>query len=107
MSDNNPFSLNNIRVHLSEIPAGFSKNLKAFLTRQPDFNDAIHKLSQKQQQRILLLEQQLSQMGSNEDLTQEVQKLQRTVNSLTEQLKTIQQPVINITAQEKGNGSSR
>jgi TolA-binding protein len=109
MSDNTtPFSLNNIRVHLSDIPAAFSKNLKAFLTRQPDFNDAIHKLQQKQQKRVLMLEQQLSQMnGGNEELALEVQQLRQAVKLMGEQLNTVRLQIINITAQEKDNGSSR
>lgn len=106
-SDNTPFSLNNVRVHLSEIPASFSKKLKAFITRQPDFNDAIQGLQDKQHKRIQLLEQQLVLMNEgNEDLTQQVQTLKHTVNALSEQVAQFRQPVINISAQENDNGTS-
>lgn len=109
MTDQNtetPFSLNNIRVRLSEIPEGFSKKLKSFITRQPDFNDAVHQLQQKQQRRIDLLEQQVLQMGnSNDTLAQQITTLERSVQSLSKQV-TQPQPVITITAQEKKHGTS-
>lgn len=106
-TDNTPFSLNNIRVHLSEIPEAFSKKLKAFITRQPDFNDAVQQLQEKQQKRILTLEQQLLQMTqSNTDLSRQVEALKKSVSTLSEQVAQFRQPVINITTQEKDNGTA-
>lgn len=106
-TDNTPFSLNNIRVHLSEVPEFFSKKLKSFITRQPDFNDAIHQLTQKQQKRILTLEQQLQQMaGSNTELSLQVSNLKQSVHTLSEQVAQFRQPVVSITTQEKDNGTA-
>jgi hypothetical protein len=82
-----PFSLNNIRVRLSEIPEGFSKKLQSFITRQPDFNDAVYQLQQKQQKHILLIEQQILQMSNdNDELTQQIQTLKKNVLTLNEQI---------------------
>lgn len=105
-TENTPFSLNNIRVHLSEIPESFSKKLKAFITRQPDFNDAVQQLQEKQQKRLLILEQQLQQMAdSNTSLSRQVSTLKQSVSTLSEQVSQLRQPVINITAKENDNGA--
>lgn len=109
MSEQTQFSLNNVRVNLSDIPETFSKKLKSFLTRQPDFNEEIHKLTEKQQKLLLMLEQQISQMNdSSEELAQSVSALSRenkelreSVNRLAQELEAIGRPVINFTTQGK------
>lgn len=108
MTDINQFSLNNVRVKLSDIPPTFSKTLKSFITRQPDFNDAIHALFERQQKIILILQQQISQMNdSSEELTQQVSSLSKSNSELLQSLKLmeqkvqgLQQPIITVTTEE-------
>ncbi|MDK9585416.1 hypothetical protein [Lelliottia wanjuensis] len=74
---------NNVRVHLSDIPEFFSKALKSFITRQPDFNDDVQerltqsaKLMEVLNQKIAVMERDAAQNK------EELAKLQQTVRRL-------------------------
>lgn len=61
MSDS--LSLNNVRVHLRDIPDFFSSKLKSFITRQPDFNEAIQERITHVEKAIEILNQKIDIMN--------------------------------------------
>jgi flagellar basal body-associated protein FliL len=69
MADNSDLSINNIRIHLSQLPEKWTQELKDFFIKQPDFNEAIiNALS--------------SQVKANLNLNQQLQRLEQRIRKL-------------------------
>lgn len=69
MADNSDLSINNIRLHLSQLPENWTQELKDFFIKQPDFNEAIiNALS--------------SQVKANLNLNQQLQRLEQRIRKL-------------------------
>ncbi|HHI2551358.1 TPA: hypothetical protein ACP41M_001074 [Klebsiella aerogenes] len=81
MSDS--LSLNNVRVHLRDIPEFFSSKLKSFITRQPDFNDAIQERLNQSEKALEILNQKLGIMSRNaSEMDSELASLKQAVKRL-------------------------
>lgn len=81
MSDSS--SINNIRVHLKDIPEFFSKQLKSFITRQPDFNEELQHRLGLSDKAVDLLSQKIGDMERNTgQLSEEIAELRKTVKQL-------------------------
>lgn len=55
-------SLNNVRVHLSEMPEFFSKKLKSFISKQPDFNEAVSERIGANDKKLEIISQKMEQL---------------------------------------------
>lgn len=81
MSDSS--SINNIRVHLKDIPEFFSKQLKSFITRQPDFNEDLHSRLVLSDKAVQILSQKIGDIERNAgQLSDEISGLKKTIKQL-------------------------
>ena len=87
MSDGNSLSKNNVRVHLTDVPASFSPKLKKFLTSQPDFNAEIQALQAANEKALQAMSQSLSiaeqsRQDESRKSAQMITKLERRLSVL-------------------------
>lgn len=82
-------SLSNVKLHASQIPESFSKPLKEFLTRQPDFNDEVKTRFESFGKLTEALQQELTQM--KKDRQNESRENQKTIRQLQSQLRRLEE----------------
>lgn len=81
MSDS--LSINNVRVHLRDIPEFFSGKLKSFITRQSDFNQAVQEHLTESSKVIEVLNQKLDIMNRDaSEMNKELTSLKKAIKQL-------------------------
>lgn len=60
--DSSDLSINNVRIHLSQIPVAWTEQLKTFFIKQPDFNEAVISAFANQVEANLSLQQKQQQL---------------------------------------------
>ncbi|HGY3717959.1 TPA: hypothetical protein ACNVDX_003642 [Citrobacter gillenii] len=62
MADDSDLSVNNIRLHLSQLPENWTQELKDFFIKQPDFNEGVMAAFTGQVKANLQLNQQMQRL---------------------------------------------
>lgn len=62
MADDSDLSINNIRLHLSQLPENWTQELKDFFIKQPDFNEGVMAALTGQVKVNLQLNQQMQRL---------------------------------------------